>query len=67
MKNGIYVVQTKGFVERELVKIYEFDDYTGQQVTFFNDPDSSWNIEQLLESCEVICRLDLYSFEREDV
>jgi len=64
MKNGIYVVQTKGVktMERSLVKIYDFPGSRGQMVTFMSDPDQDWNLEQLLDSFEIITKLDLNSF-----
>ena len=65
MKNGIYVVETKGDTSRYLVKIYTIPGTHYQQVTFFNDPDEDWNVEQLLDSFEVITQLDLNSFVKD--
>jgi hypothetical protein len=67
MKNGLYVVQTKGIktLERSLVQIYDFPGSRGQMVTFMSDPDEDWSMEQLLDSFEVICQLDLNSFQKE--
>ena len=59
---GLVAVST---MERSLVQIYEFPGCYGQKVTFLRDPEEDWNLEQLLDSFEVICLLDLNSFQKE--